>query len=176
MIFLCSVWLATSIIFYIKNNHILGLLFAKVTGNISKKDEIRRKNISADIKHKKMQIYDVADKGKKKNKVKAFIEKTKKKVNSLIFYTGLLNIPGFSTTSMFLLLTIVVIFVFLIATLLRELSLGITLAAITVFFFFYGLSMIKYRRRNKLEGQLLQFINDVTSASLQYVNIIDKLK
>lgn len=174
LLLLGCVWIATAIVYYFKSNHIFGLIYANITQNINKRDDLHKKNITADIKQKKNQLFNSLDKKTgKQNRIKVFIHNISKKINSLIFYTGLLNIPGFSTTTMFILLGIVLIIVFTVATIFRGVELGIVCIVAILFFFYYGLDMIKYSRKNKLEGQLLQFINDVTSASLQYVNIID---
>ena len=91
-----------------------------------------------------------------------------------ISMTGVSSIiPGFSELSFIISVIFIGITLFAIITFYRNIIVG---AAITFAYFIvvsYLLNILAYKRRVKVETQLLDFVNMVATASRQYSNLID---
>ena len=151
-----------AVVKYLKDYQIFQALFAKIAGNAAAYDKIKRKQQKKEAEERNVRIRD--------NNEKNFIDK----LYDGIAKTGLTEtIPGFSESG-FLIVSVIVLFVaFLIMTRLRGWIIGLAFVGAIVIVGWYSMSLIAYHRRIQLENQLLQFIDSISSASVQFANLID---
>ena len=153
---------SAAVVKYLDEYEIFQSIAAKIAGNAAAYDKIQRKQ-------RKIEAENLDVKVKEKDK-KSLIDK----LFDAIAMTGVTEvIPGFSETGFLLVCGAVEIVIFLVMTRLRGLVIGAASVAGSGIVLLYTLSLIAYHRRVKLEDQLLQFVDSVASASVQFANIID---
>lgn len=164
LMFGCCLFFGISVGKYLKDYKIFQMIFAKTMGQITEVDRIRRLQMRESFeKSKDILVQD-------NEKEPSFIEKLYRKISM----TGVNSIlPGFSELSFLILVTFIGIVIFSISTIYRNVIVGSVIALAYFVIIFYLLNVLAYRRKIKVETQLLDFVNMVATASRQYSNLID---
>ena len=151
-----------AIVKYLKDYQIFESIFAKIAGDAAAYDKIQRRQRKKEAEERNVQIREKSE--------KTIIDK----IYDGVAMTGLTEvIPGFSESGFLLICLIILVLSFIIMTRLRGWIVGLGFVAAIIISGSYAISIITYQRRMKLEAQLLQFIDSVSSASVQFANLID---
>lgn len=151
-----------SAINYLRKYKIFNMLYLKITNDTRAYDRLRRAQIKMEIEEDKK----IFSRKKKKNLLSKFY--------TTIYQTGITeNIPGFSEVGFLSIVLFIASILFIFFTFKRSLIVGICAVCLFLIITWYTLSLIAYKRKVKLESQLMQFINDCASVSSQYASIID---
>ena len=151
-----------AVVKYLKDYQIFESIFAKIAGDAAAYDKIQRKQRKREAEERNVKIRETSE--------KTIINK----IYDGIAMTGLTEvIPGFSESGFLIVCGIVLLIAFIFMTRLRGWIIGLAFVGGLILAGSYAVSIITYQRRMKLEAQLLQFIDSVSSASVQFANLID---
>lgn len=153
---------AFAVMKYFKDYQIIEALIAKAVGNAAAYDKIKRRQRKREAEERAINI--------KKKESHNVIDK----LYDGIAMTGLTEtIPGFSESGFLIICAIVLSAAFFIMQSIRGPIVGGLFVLGLIIMGWYTMSLISYQRRVKLEAQLLQFVDSVSSASIQFANLVD---
>lgn len=151
-----------SLIKYFKDYKVFTAIRLRLTGQIKEYDRIRRLQLRKEMEEKNEAFYET----KKTNLVSKLYQR--------IAMSGIVErIPGFSESAFCICIGLLDIIIFFIVLFSRNVIVALAIVGAVLFVEWYGLSVIVYNRKVKLEEQLLQFANACASASSQYTSLID---
>lgn len=165
LLFASCIFFGFSIGKYLKDYKVFPLLYAKILGQVTEVDRIRRMQMRETFQKNS----DILAK-ESEQKEPTIIEKFYRKISM----TGISSLlPGFSEASSLIVMCFTGLLCFVLVSFLRNITVGI---AVTVAYFcilLYLLNILAYKRKIQVEVQLLDFVNTVATASRQYSNLID---
>jgi len=154
-----------SVVRYLVQYKVFELLFAKIKGDIHKMDTIRRDQMKLAYE-RKISLID-QESGKSKPKLIQIIYHR-------ISMSGITSvIPGFSELAFIVISVVVSVALGAGIGYLKGIFPGIVAGGGLIFIIWYLLSILSYKRKVSVEGQLLDFVNMVVLSSRQYSNLID---
>lgn len=151
-----------AIVKYLKDYQIFQMIALKIAGNMQEYDKIQRKQRAKEAEEREIHV--------KENDEKNLLDK----IYDKIAMTGVVEIiPGFSEAGFLVLAAILGIVILITMFFLRGMIIAVASTATYFVVLGYSLSLVAYNRRVQLESQLMQFVDSVASASIQFSNVID---
>lgn len=149
---------------YLKRFRIFGMIYAKLRGRVEEQDRIRRSQMKEAFKEDDILSDKKGDKG----------PSIMESIYHDIALTGIANvIPGFSEGALLSLVILITLIFFGLTIYYYGLVAALVASGAILFVTRYILSIVVYSRRVSVESQLLDFINQVTSVSRQFSNLVD---
>ena len=159
VLFISITVLSFSTLAYLKKYNILKLIYTKFRGKTTDFDRIHRKNVKIDA----ASINTDTPKLKLLDKIYKYISNS-----------GIEDVvPGFSESAFLFILCSIGIVVFFAMTYIGTVFLGILSIILLFFLSFYIMYILGRARRNRIDKQLLFFLDSCSLGSTQYDSIID---